>query len=110
MTKANALCVHSQAARQAATAKFGPKGPTRTQLITYVHKVFVPSVQRNIDQIRALGFPATDAASLTQIFSLAQMDLNKLKANPVLLANPGLFHNFAVPIHRYGLTDCAKRA
>lgn len=109
MAKANALCVHSQAVRQAATAKFGANGPTRAQLIAYVRKVFVPSIQRNIDQIRALGFPAADRASLTQTFSLAQIDLNKAKANPTLVASgPGLFHNFAVLIHRYGLTECAK--
>ena len=110
LAKGNAICQQGNVARTKAGNALG-NNPSRKQILDYVTKSFIPGIQSTIDQLRALGAPAGDQAKVTGMLNLAQADLDKLKAKPILLANgPGLFHNFAVRAHAYGLTQCAKNA
>jgi hypothetical protein len=107
LAKANAICTQSNNRTNAAGAKLG-KNPTRAQVVATVSTKFVPSIQTSITQIRALGAPTGDQATVTKILNLAQADLNKVKRNPLLLVgNHSPFTDFAKIAHPYGLKDCA---
>ncbi len=110
LAKGNAICQATNAARNKQGRALG-NNPSRPQLVRYVKQDFIPSIQSTIDQIRALGAPPGDQAKVTGLLNLAQADLNKVRANPLLIVSgPGVFHNFAVQAHAYGLTQCAKNA
>jgi hypothetical protein len=106
LAKANALCTQGNKLSNAAAAKLG-KSPTQAQVTAVVKATDVPSIQSQIDGIRALGAPSGDQATVTNMLNLAQADLDKVKSNPALLAsNTDPFANFAKIAHPYGLTAC----
>jgi basic membrane lipoprotein Med (substrate-binding protein (PBP1-ABC) superfamily) len=107
LAKANAICIQSNKRTNTAGAKLG-KNPTQAQIVTTVRTKFVPSIQTSITQIRALGAPTGDQATVTKILNLAQADLNKVKSNPLLLVGSNAaFADFAKIAHPYGLKECA---
>jgi hypothetical protein len=109
LAQANAICTKGNQQTNAAGAKLG-RSPTRAQIVAYGKNAVAPSIQAQIDGIRALGAPAGDQATVTRFLSLAQADLNKVKANPVLLVGSAdQFADFAKVAHPYGLTACDKR-
>jgi hypothetical protein len=110
LAKANAICTQGDAAIGAVAAKLG-KNPTQTQIVAFVTKTEVPAIQAQITAIRVLGAPSADQATVTNFLNLAQADLNKVKANPALIAaKASPFHDFALVAHSYGLTACARTA
>jgi len=110
VAKGNAICGTGNKQRNGAGKALG-NNPSRAQVVNYVRKSFVPGIQSTIDQLRALGAPAVDRAAVTSMVNLAQSDLDKLKANPILIFNsPSLFHGFALKAHAYGLKQCARNA
>jgi hypothetical protein len=107
LAQANAICTQSNKRTNAAGAKLG-KNPTQAQIVTTVRTKFVPSIQTSITQIRALGAPTGDQATVTRILNLAQADLNKVKRTPLLLVGSNAaFADFAKMAHPYGLKECA---
>jgi hypothetical protein len=111
LAKANAICTTGNNQIGAADAKLG-KNPTQAQAKAVVKTTTVPSIQAQIDGIRALGAPSGDQATVTNLLNLAQADLNKVKSNPALLTSGGTnpFASFAKVAHPYGLTACAQNA
>lgn len=108
VAKANAICTKGNAESNALAGKtFGNKQPTQAQLERFA-KAQVPLIQRQIDQIRALGAPSGDEATVKQMLDIAQGDLNKLESNPALVQNQKLFANFVEVARPYGLTACAQ--
>src|SRR5437870_13288040 len=56
LAKGNAICTQGNtAATVAATKKFGNRQPTPAQLASFAATTYVPNIQSQIDQIRALG-------------------------------------------------------
>ena len=88
------------------------KNPTKAQITAVVKTTTAPSIQAQINGIRALGAPSGDQATVTNMLNLAQADLNKVKSNPASLATGGAspFADFAKVAHPYGLTACAQNA
>jgi len=111
LAKGNAICVKTNKQTNAGFGKLGNK-PTKTQITAYVNSGFVPTIQSAIDGIKALGAPSGDQAKVTSMLNLAQADLNKVKANPVVFVTGGsnTFADFAKVAHAYGLTACAKNS
>jgi hypothetical protein len=111
VSKANAICAAGNQKTSAAAAKLG-NNPSKSQILNYATGVLIPSIQSQIDAIRALGAPPGDQATVSNFMDLAQADLNKLKGNPTLIVTggPALFHDFAVKAHAYGLTQCASQS
>ena len=110
LTKANAICTLGNAQINAAGAKLG-KNPSQAQITAFAKSTDVPSIQIQINAIRALGAPSGDQATVTNMLNLAQADLNKVKSNPALLAgNTSPFADFAKIAHPYGLRACAENA
>jgi hypothetical protein len=110
LAKANAICTQGNKVTNAAAATLG-KSPSQAQVVALVKSTDVPSIQAQINGIRALGAPSGDQATVTHLLSLAQADLNKAKTNPALLTgSTSPFADFAKIAHPYGLTACAQNA
>jgi hypothetical protein len=105
VTKANAICGKADPLLSAAGAKLSTQ-PSKTQVAALVRTTYVPSIQTQITQIRALGVPAGEQAVVANMLTLAQADLNKVKSDPALVATD-VFGDFAKVAHPYGLTACA---
>jgi uncharacterized protein HemX len=111
VARANAICSTGNNQIAAADAKLS-KNPTKAQITAVVKTTTAPSIQAQINGIRALGAPSGDKATVTNMLNLAQADLNKVKSNPASLATGGAspFADFAKVAHPYGLTACAQNA
>lgn len=109
LANGNAICTKGNAQTNAAANKtFDQKQPTQAQLTAF-GTAQIPIIQRQIDQIRALGVPSGDEATVKQMLDLAQSDLDKIKADPATASSSkDVFANFAKIAHPYGLTACDK--
>lgn len=108
LRQGNAICRAGNAKTDALAGSLGPHA-TRAQVIAVVERRFVPAIQSQITQIRALAGQTADKSRLASMLDLAQTDLNKVKADPAILASgKPLFQDFANQAHAYGLRECAK--
>jgi hypothetical protein len=105
LAQGNAICAQGNQTLGAAEKALG-KQPSEAQFKAYIADTFAPTVQKQIDGIRALAAPSNDQASITNMLDVAQTDLNQVKSNPAIL-NEKTFTNFAKLAHPYGLTACA---
>jgi hypothetical protein len=115
IAQGNAICTEGnekQKVAQTALEKLvGNHVPSQSQIAAYVNASFVPSIQSQIDRIKALGAPSGEQSTVTSMLALAQADLDKVKSDPKLLtAESHPFADFARTAHAYGLTACAQRA
>ncbi|HXW59851.1 MAG TPA: hypothetical protein VEJ23_10285 [Solirubrobacteraceae bacterium] len=108
--KANAICVQGNAKQRAAVASLG-EHPSEAQVKAFMTSTLVPNIQAQIDQVRALGAPSGEAATVSHMLALAQEDLDKTKSNPAVFTSESShpFANFAAVAHPYGLTACAVK-
>ena len=111
LAKANAICKAGSDKQKAGLKTLG-KNPSKAQLTAYVTGTQVPNIQSQIDQVKALGAPSGDQATVNKYISLAQADLNKVKSDPSLAYNgkSDPFADFAAVAHPYGLTACAPHS
>ncbi len=105
LAQGNAICAQGNQTLGAAEKTLG-KQPSEAQFKAYVADTFAPTVQKQIDGIRALAAPSSDQTSITNMLDVAQTDLNQVKSNPEML-DEKTFTNFAKLAHPYGLTACA---
>lgn len=109
VAKANAICAKGNQVTDKAGASLSSH-PTPAQVAAVVKATFAPSVQAQIDQVRALGAPAGDEATVKKFLDDAQADLNRLKSDPSLLTqNQDTFADFGKLAHPYGLKECDKQ-
>jgi hypothetical protein len=112
LKKANAICKRgNQQIGKVGQQIFSPKKrPSQAQTMKFVTATVIPSVQSQIDQIRALGAPAGDQAKVNAIVTSAQSALDKGKKDPALLAGngPGPFKKTNQLGRAYGLTVCGS--
>jgi hypothetical protein len=114
LAQGNAICAQGSrnlaVAQKALEKTVGNHVPTRAQITAYVNAAFAPSIQSQINGVRALGAPSGEQATITRMLDVAQTDLNHVKSNPALLTgNSPPFANFAQLAHPYGLTSCAAK-
>jgi hypothetical protein len=115
VAKGNAVCAAGDRAQEAKVEAFlkaqGLKAneePTKTQLIEVTEAVFVPSVQKQIDGLTAIGAPNGEEQRVNSALKGAQEAINEVKANPQLaFAKEPPFHAVAQDLHALGLTKCA---
>jgi hypothetical protein len=108
LAQANAICSQGNQQLGPAVQALGTH-PSRAQITAYATGTFVPSIQSQIDAIRALAAPAADRAAVKTMLDVAQANLNRVKSDPLLLAgNSPPFAEFAKLAHPYGLTACAR--
>jgi hypothetical protein len=107
--KANAICAAgNQQTNQAANQQFGNQKPTADQIKTFVTGTIIPSVQSQVDQIKALGAPSEIQQQANSLFSLVQADLDKAKADPTLLVSGNAFQDANAAARGLGLSECGK--
>jgi hypothetical protein len=109
VAKANAICVKGTVQTEKAGSSLG-NNPTEAEAAVAVPAKFVPAVQAQIDELKALSVPPGEQATVTDMLDLAQADLNKVKSDPKLAFETKTFADFASVAHAYGLKSCAPRS
>jgi hypothetical protein len=105
--KANAICAKGNAKNKAAGAKLGAE-PAEAQVVAFVKNTEVPSVQAQITELKALGSPPGDEATVAKMLTLAQAGVDAVKAQPTIVTSgSNVFARFARVAHPYGLTSCS---
>jgi hypothetical protein len=109
LKQGNAICTKGNQQVNAAAHKAFPKGgkPTKADEAKFT-AILIPTVQTEIDGVKALGAPTGDEAKVKAIVVSAQAALDKAKADPTIL-----FQNSTDPFAKsnkltnaYGLTAC----
>ena len=106
VSQGNAICAAgNKVLNAAAKATFTSKNPSDAELRSFAD-VAVPSIQGQIDDIRALAPPADQADKVTAFLDAAQTALDKVKADPSLFAGNAFrgVNKLAVGV---GLKTCA---
>jgi hypothetical protein len=113
VAKGNAICKQgNQDIDKAGHTLFGSgQKPSQADMQKFATDTLIPSVQSEIDQIKALTPPAGDEDQVNAITAAAQSALNKAKTDPSLLIQQGGSDPFAHAndlANAYGLTECGK--
>jgi hypothetical protein len=109
IAKADAICQQgNQEIEQAANEQFGKQEqePSDEQIQQFTNETVVPSVQKQIDQIRELGAPSGDEDQVNEILDTVQADIDKAKSATTLPDEP--FANGNALATRYGLKVCGQ--
>jgi hypothetical protein len=109
IAKADAICQQgNQEIEQAANEQFGKQDqePTDAQIQQFTNESVVPSVQRQIDQIRDLGAPSGDEDQVNKILDTVQADIDKAKSATTLPDDP--FADGNALATQYGLKVCGQ--
>jgi len=114
LKQGNAICKKgnqqiNKAAHETFTKKKYPNGPPpKSVQKKFATDTLIPTIQKEIDGVKALGAPKGDEAKVKAIVDSAQAALDKGKKDPtVLLSNgPGPFKQSNQLTKAYGLTAC----
>jgi hypothetical protein len=111
--KGNAICAAGNKEINTQGKKlFGgsQKQPSKPQMKRFANDVLIPSVQKEIDQLRKLGPPAGDESKVKSILDAAQQGLDKGKQDPLSLTqnNAGPFKKANAMARQYGLKVCGS--
>ena len=109
IAKADAICQQgNQEIEQAANEQFGKQNqePTDAQIQQFTNESVVPSVQRQIDEIRDLGAPSGDEDQVNKILDTVQTDIDKTKSATTLPDDP--FADGNALATQYGLKVCGQ--
>jgi hypothetical protein len=118
LKKGNAICKKGQqqinaTANQTFSKKQYPNGPPpKSVQVKFATDAVIPSIQTQINGIKALGAPTGDEAKVKAIVDSAQSALDKAKADPTALlqSNPknDPFAESNKLTNAYGLTTCGS--
>ncbi len=105
VAKANAICNATNGPLTATALKLATThDPAAAEQI--VTGTFIPEIESQAGQIKALGTPTEGQATIASMDKLLAGDIAKIAKDPAL-AGPAAFHDFAQVAHGYGLTACA---
>jgi hypothetical protein len=110
LAKGNQICKQGNAVEGAAFSEFKGR-PTEAQIAAVITGTILPNIQRQIDQIGALGTPDGDEDEVNGMLDDAQTALEQERADPAAVASgnsPDPFADVARRLHAYGLTECAQ--
>jgi len=112
VAKANAICKNgNDQINQEGNATFSKGKPTQADEEKFATDTIIPNVQKQIDDIEALGAPAGDEAQVKAITDSAQKDLDAAKSDPTLFTDASKGDPFAATnklANAYGLTVCGS--
>jgi hypothetical protein len=109
IAKADAICQQgNQEIQQAANEQFGKQSqqPTDAQVQQFTSESVVPSVQKQVDQIRDLGAPSGDEDQVNKMLDTVQADIDKAKSATTLAGDP--FADGNALALQYGLKVCGQ--
>ena len=105
VAKANAICNKTNGPLTATALKLATtRNPAAAEQI--VTGTFIPEIEAQAGQIKALGTPTEGQATIASMDKLLVGDIARIAKDPAL-AGPAAFHDFAQVAHGYGLTACA---
>lgn len=108
LAQGNAICTAGNQKLEAAFQSLG-KGSTPEQISQVTTEQIVPTINDELDQIRALGAPAGDEQQVSAILDEADSASVKLEADPSLGAGDSdPFAQANKLAKEYGLTVCAS--
>jgi hypothetical protein len=117
VAKGNAVCVKGEKEQEAEinayVKKHGleNKRPTKAQEAELVETVLVPSIQSQIDGVKALGAPSSEEQQVSSALELSQQTLEKIEANPELgFGKKDTFAAAGKQLHALGLKECAPNS
>lgn len=103
----NAICAAGNKTLDAAAQGiFTSQNPSDAQLQQFADAA-VPSIQGQIDAIRALPAPSADADAVTTFLDTAQSVLDDVKSDPNLFGSGDPFKEVNAQANDLGLTECA---
>lgn len=93
----------------AAKSTFSGGKPTEAEMTKFVDETAVPTIQGEIDGIRALGAPEGDEDQVNAILDAAQQGVDTISADPTAFGsgNADPFAEANKLASDYGLTECA---
>ncbi len=111
VSQANDICTTGdKAINQAGNELFGGQQPTEAEVEQFANDVLIPSIQGQIDAIRALAAPEEIANDVTTFLDDAEAALDEVRDDPSLLQasdNAGPFADVNDQADALGLTECA---
>jgi hypothetical protein len=117
VAKGNAVCVKGEKAQEAEINAYIKKNglenkkPSKAQEAELVETVLVPSVQSQIDGVKALGAPSGEEQQVNSALELSQQTLERIEANPELaFGKENVFAAAGKQLHALGLKECAPNS
>jgi hypothetical protein len=112
IAKADAICQAGNQEINAAAHQQFPNNqkPSQADQQSFATGSVIPSVQKQLDQIKALGAPSGDETQVNAILDAVSADLDKVKSDPSLVtSNSGdPFADANKLATAYGLKVCGK--
>jgi hypothetical protein len=114
-TQADQICAQGDKDQRAAVSQFlqeqglGPNDqPTGAQFQQLATEVVIPSIEDQINAIKALPIPEDASDQVQQFLDQAQADLDKLKADPNQIIDESAFDDTEKLARDLGLQHCAS--
>jgi len=110
IAKADAICkAGNDEISNAGKQQFGKQKVSQAQLNDFATGTIIPSIQRQVDQIKALGAPSGSEGQVNALLDAVQADIDKVKADPTLVTgNSDPFADANKLATDYGLKVCGK--
>jgi hypothetical protein len=105
----NAICEAGNKKAETESKALG-NNPSKAEFEKFVSETEVPNIQQQINGVATLKAPAAYEATAKELITTAQATLNKLKADPGLIAKGGLFASTNKLAKEVGLTACAAES
>ena len=112
ITQGDEICARGTAeiAKQA-IEKYGSAQPSVDQVKSFARDVVAPTLQRQVDELRALDPPKGDGDTVDEIYDAADEGIAQLEKDPDLLAEPGAggaFDEANELAQDYGFQQCGS--
>jgi hypothetical protein len=104
--QADAICTKDSKKLNAVSQKKFKTKPTPKQFAQFVKDDFVPTIEDQLTELRKLKTPKSDQDKLSRIYDDADRGVQKLKADPTLLASGDPFKKANEGAQAYGLKVC----
>jgi hypothetical protein len=106
----NAICAAGNKEINAGFNEALPKGkqPSKAELDEAIETVLIPSISKQIEEIRALGAPEGEEEAVEDFLAGAEEELEKGEEEPAYLATDASFKNTNQEGKALGLTSCAE--
>ena len=106
----NAICDAGNKEINAGFEEFLPKGkqPSKAELDEAMETVLIPSVTKQVEEIRALGAPEGEEEAVEDFLVGAEEELEKGEEEPASLATDASFNKTSQEAKALGLTSCAE--
>ncbi len=111
ISQADAICKQgNQDINAAGKEIFGGGKPTQDQIDQFVNDSVIPSIQGQVDDIRALTPPAGDEDTINNLLDDVESALDQAKSDPTVLTGNGSgpFAKANEEAQAYGLKECGK--